>query len=87
MKSVDFLICRKDCSILAAVELQDATHNRPDRRKSDSFKRAALQSASLVLIEYHVRDLPSVDEIRQMPIFQEADSRKKNLTAASSQDS
>jgi len=71
MKSVDFLVCRKDFSILAAVELQDGSHKKPDRQRSDMFKRAALESAGLDLIEYHVKSIPSVDEIRATPVFQQ----------------
>jgi hypothetical protein len=64
-KSVDFLICNKDFSVFAAVELQDRTHDRPDRRKSDEFKRSALAAAGLRLVEFHVSDMPSVDDIRK----------------------
>jgi hypothetical protein len=68
-KSVDFLICNKDFSVFAAVELQDGTHDRPDRRKSDEFKRSALAAAGLRLVEFHVSDMPSVDDIRKAVLF------------------
>jgi hypothetical protein len=65
MKSMDFLVCRKDLSIIAAIELQDGTHARQSRRKNDEFKRAALEAAHLRLVEYHVSRLPSLEEIKE----------------------
>jgi hypothetical protein len=65
-KSADFLICNKDFSVFAAVELQDRTHDRPDRRKSDEFKRSVLSLAGLRLVEFHVSKLPSVEDIRKV---------------------
>lgn len=64
-KSADFVICRPDSKVLAVIELQDATHERPERQKSDEFKRKACQAAGLRLVEFHVRDMPSVEGIRK----------------------
>jgi len=63
-KSVDFLLLRKDAFPIAAIELQDASHKRPDRAESDEFKRRALAAAGLPLIEFHVSDLPAPGVIR-----------------------
>jgi hypothetical protein len=65
MKSVDFLVIRKDAYIIAAIELQDATHEREDRAESDKFKKEALATANVPLVEFHARNLPSTDEIRE----------------------
>jgi Protein of unknown function (DUF2726) len=36
--SADFVVCNKDSSIVAVIELDDATHQKPDRQqKSKSF--------------------------------------------------
>jgi hypothetical protein len=64
-KSVDFLVCTKDFNVVAAIELQDSTHLRPDRQRNDEFKRAALEAAGVRLIEYHARSLPSTEEIKE----------------------
>ncbi|MCL2591621.1 MAG: DUF2726 domain-containing protein [Betaproteobacteria bacterium] len=64
MKSCDFLVCRSDFSVVGAVELQDGSHNRRDRQKSDAFKRSALTAANLPLVVYHVSDLPTPEQIR-----------------------
>jgi hypothetical protein len=62
--SVDFLICLKDSTVVAAIELDDASHDRRDRRIADAKKELALRSAGLPLIRWTVATLPSEDEIR-----------------------
>jgi very-short-patch-repair endonuclease len=56
--SVDFLILNPDTSIVAAVELDDATHTREDRRQADARKSHALQSAGVPLIRWNAKSLP-----------------------------
>jgi hypothetical protein len=48
--SVDFLIVKPDTSIVAAVELDDASHDRQDRRAADTRKAHALRSAGIPLL-------------------------------------
>lgn len=62
--SVDYLICRKDFFIVAAVELDDATHGRPDRIQADAKKDKALRDAGLRLIRWPVMPLPDSSIIR-----------------------
>jgi very-short-patch-repair endonuclease len=62
--SADFLILKPDTSVVAAIELDDASHNRPSRRDTDARKAHALQSAGVTLIRWHVRDLPDESAIR-----------------------
>lgn len=57
-KSVDFLVCTKSFDIIAAVELDDSTHTRPDRVKADSDKDKAIRDAGLKIIRWHVSSLP-----------------------------
>lgn len=61
--SVDFLIVRPDTSIVAAVELDDASHDRQDRRAADARKAHALISAGIPLIRWTVRQMPEVPAI------------------------
>ncbi len=56
--SLDFLILDPDTSIVAAVELDDATHAREDRRRADARKSHALQSAGVPLIRWNAKSLP-----------------------------
>jgi hypothetical protein len=56
--SLDFLILNPDTSIIAAVELDDATHASENRRQADARKAHALQSASVPLIRWNAKNLP-----------------------------
>jgi hypothetical protein len=64
-KSADFVVCADDASVRVVVELQDATHERPDRARSDEFKRKAFKAAGIPFVEFHVKKMPSVEEIRR----------------------
>lgn len=61
--SLDFVILRPDTSIVAAVELDDATHQRNDRRDADARKTHALQSAGIPLVRWNAKKLPDVSAI------------------------
>jgi hypothetical protein len=61
--SLDFLILNPDTSIVAAIELDDATHTREDRRQADARKSHALQSASVPLIRWNAKSLPDAAAI------------------------
>ncbi|MGB2816185.1 MAG: DUF2726 domain-containing protein [Burkholderiaceae bacterium] len=62
--SVDFLILKKDATVVAAVELDDKTHQRTDRREADSRKNRALSDAGVRLVRWNVGDMPSASTIR-----------------------
>ena len=62
--SADFLILNPDTSVVAAIELDDASHDRPRGRDADARKTHALQSAGVRLIRWHVRHLPDEPAIR-----------------------
>lgn len=63
-KSADFLICEKDFSIVAAIELDDSTHERPQGIKRDETKNRALAAANVALIRWRASALPDDDAIR-----------------------
>ena len=56
--SIDFLIINPDTSIVAAVELDDATHASEKRRQADARKDHALKSAGVPLIRWSAKSLP-----------------------------
>lgn len=62
-KSLDFVICRKDGSIVVAVELDDRSHEGRERKDSD--KEKALRAAGVSLIRWNVKNLPTTEEIKQ----------------------
>jgi very-short-patch-repair endonuclease len=71
--SADFLILHPDTSVLAAIELDDASHASASRRDADARKTHALQSAGVRLIRWHVKSLPNEVAIRT--VLTEAEAR------------
>ncbi|MGH6622946.1 MAG: DUF2726 domain-containing protein [Burkholderiaceae bacterium] len=62
--SVDFLVCNKDASVVAAIELDDASHRNPDRVSADEKKDKALGAAGVRLLRWHVNSMPDDAAIR-----------------------
>lgn len=55
-KHFDYVLCdRKNLSIVAAVELDDRSHDRADRRKRDIFVNEACKCAGLPLVRIKAR--------------------------------
>ena len=65
-KSVDFLVCERDFSIVTAIELDDATHERDDRAHADRTKSRALTAAGVRLVRWRTTELPDVATIRRI---------------------
>ena len=63
--SLDFLVCLKDSTIVAAVELDDKTHEKTSRIEADEKKERALAAAGVALIRWQVSALPDETAIRQ----------------------
>jgi hypothetical protein len=63
--SLDFIVCLKDSTIIAAVELDDKTHEKATRIEADAKKGKALSAAGIELIRWHVSALPDEPAIRQ----------------------
>jgi very-short-patch-repair endonuclease len=62
--SLDFLICGKDASVVAAIELDDSSHARYARREADERKENALRAAGVPLLRWSVSALPDEAAIR-----------------------
>ncbi|MFN3417544.1 MAG: DUF2726 domain-containing protein [Caldimonas sp.] len=62
--SYDFVVCAKDSTVIAAIELDDKSHESSSRAKTDERKSKATADAGLRLIRWHVRSLPSEQVIR-----------------------
>jgi uncharacterized protein DUF2726 len=63
--SIDFLVVTPETAIVAAIELNDATHNNEQRREADARKAHALKSAGIPLLVWSVREMPDVQAIRE----------------------
>lgn len=62
--SLDFLVCLKDSTVVAAIELDDSSHDRASRVASDAKKDKALADAGVVVIRWNVSALPDEAAIR-----------------------
>ena len=63
-RSLDYVVCLKDMTVVAAVELDDSSHDSERGRKRDRAKNLILQSAGIPLLRWHVKTPPTADEIR-----------------------
>jgi hypothetical protein len=57
-KSADFVVCRKDATVVAVIELDDVSHERGDRRAADATKEEALAAAGIKVIRWPETALP-----------------------------
>jgi hypothetical protein len=56
--SYDFVVCGKDSTVLAAIELDDKSHESSRRSSTDEKKNKATADAGLRLIRWNVKALP-----------------------------
>ena len=56
--SYDFVVCGKDSTILAAIELDDKSHESSRRSATDEKKNKATADAGLRLVRWNVKALP-----------------------------
>jgi very-short-patch-repair endonuclease len=62
--SADFVVCNKDSSIVAVIELDDATHQKEDRKAADAKKDKALISAGIRIIRWQANTIPDIATIQ-----------------------
>ncbi len=62
--SYDFVVCTKDSTVLAAIELDDKSHASKSRAETDAKKEKASSAAGVRLIRWHVKSLPDQTEIQ-----------------------
>jgi NOL1/NOP2/fmu family ribosome biogenesis protein len=62
--SYDFVICKKDGSVVAAIELDDKTHETAKRAETDAKKQRATEAAGVLLVRWNVAKMPDEAVIR-----------------------
>jgi len=62
--SLDYVACLKDSTVVAAIELDDSSHETQVRREVDRRKEQALKSAGVPLVRWSVKALPNEATIR-----------------------
>lgn len=63
--SADFVVCNKDSSIVAVIELDDATHQRKNRQAADAKKDKALGAAGVQVIRWQAKLIPDLSTIQK----------------------
>jgi hypothetical protein len=61
-KTLDFLVCERDFTIVAAIELDDKSTSR-SKKRTDETKKFALDKAGIKLIKWRSGALPNDSEI------------------------
>ncbi|MCK5320886.1 DUF2726 domain-containing protein [Candidatus Parcubacteria bacterium] len=65
-KHIDYLICSNDrIKPLIAIELDDSSHNMPDRQKRDKFLEDMLEDAKLPLVRIKVSLSYDIENIKK----------------------
>lgn len=62
--SADFVVCNKDSSVVAVIELDEASHEREDRKTADAKKNRALNAAGIPIVRWQVKMLPNESTIK-----------------------
>ena len=62
----DFVLCNKDFSVAAVFELDDRSHDSPQRMDADRRKAAVLEAAGIALHRLNVNPLPDEAELRAL---------------------
>lgn len=62
--SYDFVICGKDASVIAVIELDDSTHQKSARQEADKRKDKATNDAEVKMIRWNVKALPDQSAIQ-----------------------
>jgi very-short-patch-repair endonuclease len=63
--SVDFVISDNKGSIVAAIELDDKSHENEKNREKDAKKDKALKSANIEILRYRCEAMPSTNTIQR----------------------
>lgn len=71
--SADFVVCNKDSSIVAVIELDDASHNGEKRQQADAKKDKALAAAGIKIHRWQAKNIPNGEVIQAIfmpqPVF------------------
>jgi very-short-patch-repair endonuclease len=66
--SADFVICAKDSSVVAVIELDDSTHDTDKRKTADAKKDNAIKAAGITIHRWNVRAIPDESTIQGLLI-------------------
>lgn len=79
--SLDYVICRRDFSVVAAIELDDPSHDRQRQKTRDEEKDAVMKATGVRLIRFDVRRYPSEFEVRKQVLGQNENEKCQSVAA------
>ena len=79
--SYGFVVCEKDLTVLAAIELDDKTHDVANRVETDKKKDKATSAAGIRILRWHVKSMPDGAVIR-VEFVQQSVSALSNASPA-----
>jgi predicted transcriptional regulator len=62
---LDFVVCDAQTNVVAAIELDDASHNTSQRARGDRLKDECLAAAGIPLKRFSATRLPRPDQVRE----------------------
>ena len=62
--TADFVICKRDFSVVAVIEVDDTSHDSPRRQVADAKKESMLRAVGIPLLRMNTASLPNESEIR-----------------------
>lgn len=63
-KSVDFVICNKSFTVRLCIEFDGKTHEREDRKKADTDKDEALETAGIPIWRIKSDSVPNMEDMK-----------------------
>lgn len=84
--SADFVVCAKDASVIAVIELDDSSHESEQNRLNDEKKDRALASAGIRVVRWHVNSMPDEVCIRETFFAQYASTSSHPVPRATGRD-
>lgn len=64
--SYDFVICRPNGTPIAAIEIDDRSHNAPKRIATDLKKNKATETAGIAILRWPVNNIPPKHHIHKL---------------------
>lgn len=78
--SYDFVVCAKDSTVIAVIELDDSSHNDKRRQETDAKKDKATAAAGIKMIRWQVRDMPDAARIKVAILSCEIEAKQRKDT-------
>lgn len=81
--SADFVLCSKDSTIVAVIELDDTSHENADRQAADVKKNKALSSAGIRIVRWQAKSIPDEATIKATFVYAQQDAPPDPYASAS----